>query len=89
MKNCPASITLAGRFYAAVKPRASLPVMCGRCPHAFVSLKLWSHHCIVAHEGTHDLVAVQHLLGHASVATTQRYVAVRDDSMRRAMEAAA
>lgn len=42
-----------------------------------------------AHQGTHDLVAVQHLLGHASVATTQRYVAVEDGALRRAVAAAA
>ena len=42
-----------------------------------------------AHDGTHDLVAVQRLLGHASVATTQRYIATRDDALRRAVEAAA
>lgn len=42
-----------------------------------------------AHEGTHDLVAVQRLLGHSSVATTQRYVATPQDAMRRAMNAAA
>lgn len=42
-----------------------------------------------AHDGTHDLIAVQRLLGHASVATTQRYVATGQDALRRAMVAAA
>lgn len=42
-----------------------------------------------AHDGTHDLIAVQRLLGHASVATTQRYVATGQDALRRAMLAAA
>lgn len=39
--------------------------------------------------GTKDLVAVRAALGHASLATTQRYVAVGEDAVRRVAEAAA
>lgn len=42
-----------------------------------------------AYHGTHDLRAVQTLLGHSSPATTQRYVAVDDAELRAAMNAAA
>ncbi len=42
-----------------------------------------------AYAGTHDLLAVQRLLGHASPATTQIYVAVSDDALRAAVAAAA
>jgi integrase len=42
-----------------------------------------------AYRGTRNLRAVQTLLGHASVATTERYTAVDDDECRAAMMAAA
>jgi integrase/recombinase XerC len=38
------------------------------------------------HDETHNLRLVQTLLGHASVATTQRYVAVRDAELRDAVD---
>lgn len=41
-----------------------------------------------AYQSTRDIRAVQELLGHASVATTQRYTAVADGALRRVLKAA-
>jgi integrase/recombinase XerC len=41
-----------------------------------------------AYRGTRNLRAVQVLLGHQSIATTERYCAVDDSEIRAAMEAA-
>lgn len=38
-------------------------------------------------EDTHDLLLVSKLLGHASVETTQRYVAMSDDRLRAGLAA--
>lgn len=45
------------------------------------------HRCAtVAHNLDHDLLSVKRLLGHASVATTERYVLVQDDRLRQLVE---
>ncbi|WP_412176860.1 tyrosine-type recombinase/integrase [Mycobacteroides abscessus] len=55
---------------------------------------VWTMHALrhrfatKAYRGTRNLRAVQKLLGHSSVATTERYTAVDDDELREAMLAA-
>jgi integrase len=57
---------------------------CGVAPHA-----LRHRFATRVYEATGDLLAVQQLLGHASVATTQRYVGVSRDRLVAAMVAVA
>ncbi|MDO5678067.1 MAG: tyrosine-type recombinase/integrase [Propionibacteriaceae bacterium] len=57
--------------------------------------KPWSMHCLRhrfatrVYQATKDLVVVQQLLGHESIATTQRYLAFTPDSLRHAVDMAA
>ncbi|ARB87931.1 tyrosine-type recombinase/integrase [Corynebacterium diphtheriae] len=57
-------------------------------PGAWTPHKIRHRYATVAYGDTYDLRAVQELLGHASVATTQIYTAVSDTSMRSAARAA-
>lgn len=55
----------------------------GWTPHA-----LRHRYASVAYATGHDIRAVQHLLGHASVATTQMYIALDDSAVREAASGA-
>lgn len=65
-------------------------IMCSRAMPGIWTLHTLRHRFASrAYRATRNLPAVQALLGHASIATTQRYLAVDDDEIRAAMEAAA
>ncbi|MDI9891937.1 tyrosine-type recombinase/integrase [Microbacterium sp. IEGM 1404] len=55
-------------------------------PHGVTMHQLRHRFATLAYEGTRDTFTVQKLLGHASPATTQVYVALSDDTLRDAVE---
>jgi integrase/recombinase XerC len=77
-----------GRDHGHLSPNW-LGTICSR-----VMPEIWTMHTLRhrfasrAYRGTRNLRAVQGLLGHSSVAVTERYTAVDDDEMRAAMESA-
>lgn len=69
-----------GHIGVVLRPYLSGGVTPHRLRHRFASR---------AYQSTNDIRAVQELLGHASVATTQIYVAISNDALRRAVSGAA
>ena len=57
-------------------------------PPEWTAHKLRHRYATVTYQKSHDIRAVQELLGHSSVATTQVYVAVSEDAVRAAASAA-
>lgn len=65
-------------------------VLAGRALPDGVTLHMLRHRCAtVIRKAGYDLLIIRRILGHASVATTQRYVEIPDDAMRAALAAAA
>ncbi|KAA1251740.1 tyrosine-type recombinase/integrase [Mycobacterium simiae] len=62
--------------------------MAGALPEHWTAHTLRHRFTTRAYRGSRNLRAVQTLLGHSSVATTERYTAVDDDEIRAAMMAA-
>lgn len=67
---------------------AHVGVLIRRCMDGATAHQLRHRFASSAYAATHDIRAIQELLGHASVATTQRYTAVPDGALRRVLSAA-
>lgn len=68
---------------------AHVGVLIRRVLHGASAHQLRHRFASRTYQATTDIRAVQELLGHASVATTQRYTAVADGALRRVMQTAA
>jgi integrase/recombinase XerC len=78
----PAGFAFPGSDAGHLSPRWVGKIV-GRTLPAGVTMHALRHLCATElHNETHDLRAIQELLGHASVATTQRYVAIPPEAVR-------
>lgn len=78
-----------GRFGSHANPKSVGNIVSELLPDGWSMHTLRHRFATRAYRATRDIRAVQMLLGHASIATTQRYLATSDDEMRAAMLAAA
>lgn len=78
-----------GRIDGHLSPRYVGELCAEAMPGVWTMHTLRHRFATRAYRGTRNLRAVQELLGHSSVATTQRYTAVDEDELRAAMMAAA
>jgi integrase/recombinase XerC len=84
----PAGWVFPNGFGSHLTP-AHIGVLLRRClPQGTTPHQLRHRFASKAYQATHDIRAVQELLGHASVATTQRYTATAPDALRNAVRAA-
>lgn len=72
-----------------LSPNCVGKLISGLMPAGWSMHKLRHRYASRGFAGTHNLVAVQRALGHASLATTQRYVAASTDEVRAVSESAA
>jgi len=83
----PAGFAFPGRTGGHISP-AHLGKLVSRClPEGWGMHTLRHRFATRAYGVSRDLISVQALLGHSSVATTQRYVRVDGDRLRRIVEA--
>lgn len=86
---CAGGWLLPGRIGGHLSARRVGELATEALPEGWTLHTLRHRFATTVHGATGDLIAVQRLLGHASVATTQRYVATDTDRLRRAAAAAA
>ncbi|MBT9607589.1 MAG: tyrosine-type recombinase/integrase [Microbacterium sp.] len=80
---------LPGQISGHISPQYLSKLVNAALPAGVTMHQLRHRFATVAYEKTHDTFVVQKLLGHASPATTQGYVALTDLSLRSAVEAVA
>lgn len=77
-----------GRVDGHLSPGTVSHILSGLIPGEWTAHSLRHRFATRAHAGTHDLLAVSRLLGHARPETTRRYVQLEDDALIAAVRAA-
>jgi integrase len=85
----PHGFVFPGQDGGHLSPNRVGVLISGLMPPGWSMHKLRHRYASRGYAGTHDIRAVQEALGHASVATTQRYTAVTSNDVRRVSESAA
>jgi site-specific recombinase XerD len=89
IKNAPAGYLFPGRIAGHLSAGHVSKLVSRALPEGVTAHPLRHRFASVAYVGTgHDILAVQELLGHSSVATTQIYTAVPSENLRRGVLAA-
>jgi len=89
LRNMGEGYVFPGRIDGHLSASYVSKIMSAALPEGYTAHTLRHRFASVAYRAERDIRAVQELLGHASVATTQIYTEVPDDALRRAVAAAA
>ena len=88
MRNLPSGYLFPGQENGHLSASYCSKLVSAALPDGWTAHTLRHRFASVAYRAERDIRAVQELLGHASVATTQIYTEVPDDALRRAVAAA-
>lgn len=89
LRSLPAGYAFPGQDHGHLSPRYVGKLVSALLPPGVTMHALRHRFATRAYSIDRDVFTVQQLLGHASPATTQRYVQVTDDTMRRLVDAIA
>lgn len=85
---CPPGVIFPGRFGGSVHPDHVGRTLSRLLGPGLTAHSLRHRFATRAYDGTHDILALQELLGHSSPETTRRYVRVSMDALRATAAAA-
>lgn len=89
LRALPEGYAFPGRIDGHLSPAHVGKLISRVLPDPWTAHTLRHRFATAAYRADRDLIAVQQLLGHSSVATTQRYTALPNDALRRAVMGAA
>jgi integrase len=89
LRNLPAGFAFPGNFHGHLSPRWVGKIAAQLMPGDFTLHTLRHRFATLAYQVDRDVFVVQELLGHASPATTRRYVQTQSENLRRTVVAVA